>query len=75
MYTVKNVSGVCKALRIENGIETVVCNEGQKVSANFKTFTVKKQNNKCCIYEVKTRVLDGELIETLTKKCEEGQFI
>ena len=75
MITVKNVGGVCKAIKIENGTEKVVCTEGQKVSVGLNTYTVGKENNKCCIFLVKKQVIDGRIEEELTKKCEEGQFI
>jgi len=75
MYTVKNFGGVCKAVKIENGSETVVCTEGQRVTAGLDTYTVGKQNNKCCIFLVKKEVIGGNVVETLVKKCEEGQFL
>ncbi|PTN12942.1 hypothetical protein [Nitrosomonas aestuarii] len=75
MITVKKIGGVCKALNIVNGVEKVVCTEGQKVPVGLDTYTVERQNNKCGIFLVKTEVIDGEIVETLILKCEEGQFV
>ena len=58
-----------------NGVEKVVCTEGQKVPVGLDTYTVERQNNKCGIFLVKTEVIDGEIVETLILKCEEGQFV
>lgn len=54
-YTVKNVNNVCQAFRIENnGTQTMICSEGDTITVNGKTYTVRKRStdNKCCIYQV-----------------------
>ncbi len=75
MYTVKNMGGVCKAVKIESGSETVICSEGQRVTAGPNTYTVGKENNKCSIFLVKKENIGGNVVETLDKICEEGQFL
>ena len=55
MITVKNISGVCKAIKIENGTETVVCTEGQRVPVGLDTYTVGKQNKQMLYFSYKKR--------------------
>ncbi len=74
-YTVKNVSGTCKAFKIEGGTETMVCTEGQKVGVGASSYTVKKEGGVCCIFEVKTIQIGGSIEEHLVKKCTEGQTL
>ena len=74
-YTVRNVGGTCQAFKIENGVETMVCSEGQKVGEGLSTYTVKKEGGVCCIFEVTTLQIGGSIEERLTKICTAGQTI
>ncbi|HBV21853.1 MAG TPA: hypothetical protein DEF07_09060 [Nitrosomonas sp.] len=76
MITVKNFSGTCKAVSINNGIEKIECVEGKRKNVGLDTYTVDRgENSLCCIFQVKKKVIDGKVQEVLIKKCEEGQFI
>jgi len=75
MYTVKNVSGTCKAYEVNNGTEKVICTEGQRVTVNGKTYTVGKDGGVCWIFKITQETIAGSVIEVKDKICKEGQFI
>jgi len=75
MYTVKNVSGTCKAYEVNNGTETLVCTEGQRVTVNGATYTVGKDGGVCWIFKLTQVTIGGSVKEVKEKICKEGQYI
>ena len=75
MYTVRNVNGTCKAFEINNGTETVICTEGQKVSVGGNTYTVGKDGGVCWIFQIKEIIIGGNVEKILEKICKEGESL
>jgi len=74
-YIVKKVSGICKAFRVDNGVETFLISEGQQIGINSRTYTVGRENNQCWIYERIIIQIGGTIGDYLKKIGTEGQII
>ncbi len=74
-YIVKKVSGICKAFRVDNGVETFLISEGQLIGIGASTYTVGRENNQCWIYERTYEVWGGDVEEVFIKVGTEGQII